>query len=520
MDEGLTAESTVDQPVTGVPPLAGAGVVDVAIVGAGFAGLGMGFRLKKAGMHDFVILDRAEDVGGTWWWNTYPGCQCDIPSHLYSLSFALNPKWTRTYPLQGEIRDYLRTCAKNFGLTPHLRLGHQVERAAWDAISGRWHIETSRGTLTTRVLVSAVGTLNEPRFPGIRGGDSFQGPAFHSAEWDHSVELAGKRVAVLGTGASAIQIVPNIQPDVAELHVLQRTPPWIMPHTDRPITRFERWLFRRVPALQRFPRAFAYLYRECASPAFTRFSSLLAPLEWHARRHMKKQVKDDELRTKLVPNYRIGCKRILPSNKWYPALQQDNVNLVTDSIAEITPRGIRTGAGKEIEVDVIVYATGFEATDWPFAGRVVGGAGTTLAEVWNGSPQAYKNTTVPGFPNLFLVPGLQTGYSSQVFMIEAQLNYVMDALNAMREQRIDVVEVSEEALRAWSESLRRRLARSVWMTGGCSSWYVDRNGSATTVWPDFTWRFRQLTRRFDIGAYRALSPRQNSRDAEMVGVAG
>lgn len=479
--------------------------VDVAIIGSGFAGVGMGYRLKQAGMNDFVILERAADVGGTWWWNTYPGCQCDIPSHLYSLSFAPNPDWTRTYPLQVEIKDYLRGCAEKFGLMPHIRFGHEVTRASWDDAVGRWEIDTSRGKITTRVLIGGVGGLSEPRLPDIPGRQSFEGPSFHSAQWDHSVDLTGKRVAVLGTGASAIQIVPSIQPEVERLHVFQRTPPWIMPHTDRPITRFERWLYRRVPGLQRIPRAFAYLLRECASPAFTRYPRLLAPLEWHARRHMKKQVKDPELRKKLTPNYRIGCKRILPSNKWYPALQQNNVDLVTEGIAEITSRGIRTSTDEEIEVDAIVYATGFEATDWPFARRVVGSNGKMLSTVWNGSPQAYRNTTVPGFPNFFLVPGLQTGYSSQVFMIEAQLNYVIDALRIMRDRGFEVIDVTEEVFRSWNSALRRRAQHSVWVSGGCASWYVDKNGLATTVWPDFTWRFRRLTRTFDVAAYEALA---------------
>lgn len=476
--------------------------VDVAIIGSGFAGIGMGFRLKQAGMRDFVILDRAADVGGTWWWNTYPGCQCDIPSHLYSFSFALNPEWTRTYPLQGEIKGYLQRCAERFGLMPHIRFGHEVVSAIWDDTCGRWQIETSQEVITARVLVSAVGTLSEPRLPDIPGRDSFEGPSFHSAQWDHSVDLAGRRVAVLGTGASAIQIVPSIQPDVERLHVFQRTPPWIMPHSDRPITRVEQWLYRHVPLLQRIPRAFAYWYREVASPGFTRNIRLLRPLEFHALMHMKRQVKDPKLRRELQPNYRIGCKRILPSNKWYPALQKDNVVLVTDAIANITPRGIRTVTGDEVEVDVIVYATGFEATDWPFARRVIGTDGKTLDEVWNGSPQAYKNTTVPGFPNFFVVPGLQTGYSSQVFMIEAQLQYVIDALRVMGNGH--VIDVKYEAFRSWNDALQARMPRTVWMSGGCASWYVDRNGLATTVWPDFTWKFRRLTRKFDRAAYEAL----------------
>jgi cation diffusion facilitator CzcD-associated flavoprotein CzcO len=491
--------------------------VDVAVVGSGFAGIGMGYNMKKAGIHDFVILDRAPEVGGIWSSNTYPGCQCDIPSHLYSFSFALNPDWSRTYPLQEEIRGYLGSCASRFGLVPHLRLDRDVQAVRWDAATTRWIIETSRETYTARVVVSAVGSFSERRFPDIPGRHSFEGESLHSAAWDVSVDVRGKHVAVIGTGASAIQIVPSIQSNVGGLHVFQRTAPWIMPHMDRPITRLERWIYRRIPVLQRVPRAFAYLFRECASPAFTRYPRLLAALELHARRHMKKQVRDPRLRRKLTPNYRIGCKRILPSNKWYPALQSDNVQLVTDGIDEITERGVRTSAGEEIDVDMIIYATGFEATDWPFAGLVVGKTGESLADVWGGSPQAYKNTTVPGFPNFFLVPGLQTGYTSQVFMIEAQLNYVIDSLRVMREGG-DVFEVKDEPFRSWNSMLQRRMPRTVWISGGCASWYVDKNGLATTVWPDFTWRFRQLTRRFDQMAYEiSVADERIAHPAELTG---
>lgn len=478
--------------------------VDVAIVGSGFGGLGMGYRLKRADMHDFVILERAPDVGGAWWRNTYPGCQCDTPSHLYSFSFASNPNWSRTYPLQAEIQAYLRDCAEKFGLVSHIRFGHEVERATWDDVGGRWEIETGGGKITARVLVGAQGGLSEPRLPDIPGRESFEGPSFHAAEWDHSFELAGKRVAVLGTGASAIQIVPSIQPEVERLHVFQRTPPWILPHPDRPITRLERRLYRRFPRLQQIPRAFAYWLRESASPAFTRNIRLLAPLELRARLHMKRQVRDPRLREKLTPTYRLGCKRILPTNRWYPAIQEDNVEVVTDGAAEITPRGIRTTAGDDLDLDLIVYATGFHVTDMPFARRVVGRDGRTLSNAWRGSPQAYKNSTVPGYPNLFLVLGLNTGYSSMVFMIEAQLKYVADALEAMRDRGLDAIEVKGEAFRRWNDAVQRRMPPTVWNSGGCSSWYIDENGLNTTIWPDFTWRFRRLAEKFEIEAYRAL----------------
>ncbi len=486
--------------------------VDIAIVGSGFAGLGMGYRLKQEGVDDFVILERGEDVGGTWWWNTYPGCQCDIPSHLYSFSFAPNPEWSRTYPLQHEIQSYLHDCAEKFGLLPHIQFGREVKRAQWDEDLGRWEIETSSGTITARVLIGGQGGLSEPRLADIPGRDSFAGPSFHSAQWDHSVDLTGKKVAVLGTGASAIQIVPTIQPQVEELHVFQRTPPWVVPHSDRAITEPERRLFRRFPALQRRVRRNVYWLRELLALPMTRRPNMLKVLESRAIAHMRKSVKDPELQRKLTPDYRIGCKRILPSNQWYPTLVKPNVNVATEGITEIRPDGIVTADGTLHECDVIVHATGFHVTDIPFARRVVGRDGRSLHDVWSGSPQAYKGTAVPGYPNMFFLLGPNTGlgHNSIVYMIEAQIAYVMDALRTMRENDFHAVAVRPEAFRFWNDAVQAKLPPTVWNSGGCSSWYIDANGLNTTIWPDFTWRFRRLTRRFDVAAYEAVSSARGS----------
>jgi cation diffusion facilitator CzcD-associated flavoprotein CzcO len=490
--------------------------VDVAIVGSGFAGLGMGYRLKQAGMDDFAILERAKDVGGTWWWNTYPGCQCDIPSHLYSFSFAPNPDWTRTYPLQRELQAYLRRCAEGFGLIPHIRFGHEVQRATWVEERGHWELDTPAGRVTARVLIGGQGGLSEPRLADIPGRERFDGPTFHSAQWDHSVDLAGKRVAVLGTGASAIQIVPAIQPEVERLHVFQRTPPWVVPHSDRPVTAIERRLFRRFPALQRRVRRNVYWLRELLAIPMTRRPGMLKLLERRALAHMHSAVKDPELRRRLTPAYRIGCKRILPSNRWYPTLVEPNVNVVTEAIAEVRPEGIVAADGTLHECDVIVHATGFHVTDIPFARRVVGRDGRSLHDVWDGSPQAYKGTAVPGFPNMFFLLGPNTGlgHNSIVHMIESQIAYVMDALRKMREESTGVVEVRADAFRQWNDALQRRLPPTVWNSGGCSSWYIDRNGLNTTIWPDFTWRFRRLTRRFDVAAYTARPASQAAAQPE------
>jgi cation diffusion facilitator CzcD-associated flavoprotein CzcO len=489
--------------------------VDIAVVGTGFAGLGIGYRLRQEGIEDFVILERADDVGGTWWWNTYPGCQCDIPSHLYSFSFALNPDWTRTYPLQREIESYLRDCSERFDLRPYISFGVEVQSARWDEQHARWEIATSAGTLTARVLIGGQGGLSEPRLPDIPGRDTFAGPSFHSAQWDHSVDLTGKKVAVLGTGASAIQIVPTIQPEVEQLHIFQRTPPWVVPHFDRRITRLERRLFRRFPALQRRVRRNVYWMRELLALPMTRRPNMLKLLERRARAHMRKAVKDPELERKLTPDYRIGCKRILPSNDWYPTLVKPNVNVVTDGITEIRPEGIVTADGTLHQCDVIVHATGFHVTDIPFARRVFGRDGRSLHEVWGGSPQAYKGTAVPGYPNLFFLLGPNTGlgHNSIVYMIEAQIAYVIDALRTMRSQGVHAYAARPDAFRTWNDALQRRLPPTVWNSGGCSSWYIDANGLNTTIWPDFTWRFRRLTRKFDVAAYEAVSsPRGSARD--------
>jgi cation diffusion facilitator CzcD-associated flavoprotein CzcO len=360
--------------------------VEVAIVGSGFSGLGMAIRMKQDGFDDFVVLERDEEVGGTWWANTYPGCGCDVPSHLYSFSFEPNPEWTRTYSLQPEIRDYLRRCADKYGIRPYLRLGTTVTAAAWDDEARRWDVETDRGSLRARVLIAGAGPLAEPKVPDIPGIDSFEGKTMHSARWDHDYDLKGKRVASIGTGASAIQYVPSIQPDVEQLYAFQRTPPWIFPHTDRPTTRFERRLYKTFPFLQRLVRGFIYTARESNVPAFVKNRMKLPELL--ARRHMRKQVKDPELLEKVTPDYTIGCKRILPSNKWYPALQEPNVELIPGGLEEVRPHSVVTKEGRELEVDAIIFGTGFHVSDMPVGRYVRGRDGRTLDELWRGSPSA------------------------------------------------------------------------------------------------------------------------------------
>jgi len=480
---------------------------DVAIVGSGFSGLGMAIRLKQAGLNDFVVLERASEVGGTWQANTYPGCACDVPSHLYSFSFAPNPEWTQMYSTQPEIWAYLRRTADDFGVRSHIKLNTAVESATWLEAERRWELETSECTLRARVMVAGMGPLTEPKIPEIPGLDTFEGPVFHSARWDHDADLEGKRVASIGTGASAIQYVPEIQPTVGRLHVFQRTPPWVLPHTNRSIREWERRLYRALPAAQRLVRGGIYAGREALVLGFVKNPRLMKVVERLARKHMEHQVDDPELLEKVTPDYTIGCKRILPSNHWYRTLGKPNVELVTDAIGEVRPRSIVTADGREREVDAIVLGTGFHVTDIPAAHRVRGRGGVLLDDLWHGSPRAHLGSSVVGFPNLFFLLGPNTGlgHSSMVYMIEAQIAHVMGALRHMREHRAQTIEVRPEVQERYNAVLERKLERTVWNTG-CASWYLDRTGRNSTAWPDWTWRFRRRVARLDPAEYLLDAP--------------
>jgi cation diffusion facilitator CzcD-associated flavoprotein CzcO len=395
--------------------------------------------------------------------------------------------------------------ADDFGVRPHLRLNTAVESATW--VGDHWELETSNGTISARVLVAGMGPLTEPKVPDIPGLEDFPGPVFHSARWDHDADLEGKRVASIGTGASAIQYVPAIQPGVAKLHVFQRTPPWVMPHTSRPIRDWERRLFRRLPAAQRLVRGGIYAGREALVLGLVKNPRLMKVVERLARKHMRNQVDDPELLRKVTPDYTIGCKRILPSNRWYRALGQPNVELVTDGIEEIRGNRVATADGREREVDAIVLGTGFEVTDIPAAHRVRGRGGALLDDLWRGSPRAHLGTSIAGFPNLFFLLGPNTGlgHSSMVYMIESQIAHVMAALQHMRAHRARTIEVTEEAQERYNAELERKLAGTVWNTG-CASWYLDRTGRNATIWPDWTWRFRRRVARLDPAEYALDAP--------------
>jgi len=477
--------------------------VDIAIIGSGFAGIGAAIRLQQAGFDDYVVLERAADVGGTWRDNSYPGCACDVPSHLYSFSFAPNPEWTRSFSPQPEIWDYLRRVADEHGVTARTRFGAEVLDAAWNGNRGLWEIETASGDLTARVLIAGFGGLAEPKLPAVPGIEDFRGTIFHSAQWNHEHDLTGERVAVIGTGASAIQFVPQIQPRVKELHLFQRTAPWVMPRVDRRFTRVEKLLFKHVPLTQRLARAWIYTTRESLVIGLAGQPRLLKGLELLAERFIRRSIKDRELRRKVTPGYTIGCKRILVASDYLPSLDQPNVDLIPAGLSEVRGNVVVGADGTEREVDTIIFGTGFYVTDSPMAERVRGADGRTLAEVWEGSMQAHRGTTVAGFPNYFHLVGPNTGlgHNSIVYMIESQLNYVVDALRTMQREGAHSAEVDAGAQARYNERVQRAMQGTVWTAGGCASWYIDRQGRNTTLWPGFTFKFRELTKAFDREHY-------------------
>ncbi|WP_225812724.1 flavin-containing monooxygenase [Streptomyces spinosus] len=479
--------------------------VDVLIVGAGFSGLGLAAMLRKAGIRSFRILEAADDLGGTWRDNTYPGCACDIPSPLYSYSFDQKPDWSRLFARQPEILDYLRDVARRRGLVEHVRFGQEVRGARWAEEEACWEVVTSAGDRhRARFLVCAVGPLHHPVRPDLPGVESFGGAVFHSAAWRHDVDLTGKRVAVIGTGASAVQFVPAIVDQVAALTVFQRTPPWILPKADRLFDERHRRLARWCPPYRWWTRARLFRIHEGRAAGFVSDPSALAATEALARRLVEKQVSDPSLRAAVTPDYALGCKRLLISSDWYPALSRPHVQLRRGGVAKVGPGTVVGEDGAEVAADVLVYGTGFD-TQNTLRIDVTGRDGVTLAEAWADGNRAYLGTTVAGFPNMFLMAGPNTGlgHNSQIVMIEAQARYVTALLRRVRRRGADSVEVRADVQRAFNDWVDERMAGTVWQTGGCRSWYQDpRSGRNTVLWPDTTIAFRRRTDRVRMADYR------------------
>ncbi|WP_032387958.1 flavin-containing monooxygenase [Rhodococcoides fascians] len=487
--------------------------VDVLVVGAGFAGLAAVAKILAADPSaDVTVIERASEVGGTWRDNTYPGCACDVPTSLYSFSFAPSPKWSHTFARQPELFDYLQSVVERLNLRDRIVTDCELLSADWSDTDQRWTVQTSKGAASVRVLIAATGALSTPKIPDVPGIDTFQGTVFHSATWNHEHDLTGERVAVIGTGASAVQFVPEIVDKAQRLTVFQRTPAWVIPRLDRTIGRVERTLYEKVPAAHRAVRGIIYGYREAYVTVLADNPWMLPAVKAFAKANLKRQVKNPTKRAALTPDYAPGCKRLLLSNDWLRTLDRQDVDLVTSGLTSVTENGVVDASGRNYEVDTIIFATGFTPTEPPVSHLLRGSDGRTLAERWGGSPQAHLGTTVAGFPNLFLMYGPNTnlGHSSIVYMLESQANYVVSALSEMRDHRATAVEVSESAQQQHNSWVDSSLDGTVWNAGGCSSWYLDANGRNSTMWPTYTFRFRNKTRTFDTSNYRLVSDTRES----------
>jgi cation diffusion facilitator CzcD-associated flavoprotein CzcO len=472
--------------------------VDVLIVGGGFSGLCMAIQLLEAGMNSFLLIEKSDDIGGTWYDNRYPGCACDIPSHLYSFSFEPSPEWSRMYPGQREIHDYLKRCVQRYELAPHIRLNTRFHEAVWNESEGVWHAAAGEGVrIQARVLVSGIGALHVPQYPKLKGIDSFSGPKFHSSNWNHNVGLDGKNVAVVGTGASAIQFVPQIAPRAGKLYLFQRTPPWIVPRMDFAIAEKWKQRFRRFPLMMRAFRQLIFWRQEFRVLGFLGNRFVRGKATEIAIHHLEKQIVDPKMRAALKPNYELGCKRVLVSDDYYPALTRPNVELVTNGIAEVCEHSIVTEDGVERPIDVLIFGTGFRATEPLIGIRIVGRGGVEIHDAWRERMSAYLGVTVSGFPNLFLLLGPNTGlgHNSVVLMIEAQVRYTMSCLRLMKRRKRHILEVRPERQKQFVTDIHRRLESTVWQSGGCRSWYQDqRTGENTAIWPGSVVAYERRTR--------------------------
>jgi cation diffusion facilitator CzcD-associated flavoprotein CzcO len=477
-------------------------VLSVGVVGGGFGGVGAAVMLRRAGYRDVTVFERSERIGGVWHANTYPGAACDVPSHLYEFSFAPNPRWSRRFAPQPEIQAYLQDVAGREGVLDRIRTRTEVTSARWDGARDKWVVQTSAGTAEFDVLLTACGQLSVPKIPAIPGRETFGGPAFHTAQWRRDVPLEGARVAVIGTGCSAIQVVPAIQPIVGQLDVYQRSPGWTIPKSDFAYSDRAKRLFERYPALQRLDRQANFAFQELGALAMTGTPALLPVFRAIGRWNIRHGTSDPALRERVTPRDEIGCKRVMLTDEWYPALSQPNVELVTDAITGITPGGVMTSGGRLRAADVIVFATGFATHGFVAPMEIVGSDGRSLAEAWSVVPRAYLGLSVPNFPNLFLIYGPNTngGTGSVIYTIEAGIRHVIEALRELDRHQASRIEVRPAVADAFDRELRTRLARTVWHTG-CTNWYVDEHGNDPNQWPWMWSAYRRRTGRISPGAY-------------------
>ena len=482
----------------------------IAIIGAGFAGLGMAIQLRKGGITDFVILERANSIGGVWRDNTYPGAACDIPSHLYSYSFALRFRWSRVYAPQRDIYRYLRECVREYGLARYVHLACEVKSARYDEGRGVWRLDTAAGaSLQARALITATGQLNRPAYPAIPGLEEFGGRIFHSARWDHRYDLRRKRVAIIGTGASAIQFTPRVARKAAQVYLFQRSAPYVLPKLDHRFSQLQHRLFDALPFLYRLARAAVYVLYETLGIGFVSWRPAMKPLRAAAMWNLRRAITDPQLRSKLTPAYPFGCKRVLFSNDYYPALARPNVELITAGIESAGAAGLRTTDRRSYEVDAIILGTGFAATELLAPIDIVGRAGVRLADAWRDGPEAYLGIAVAGFPNLFMLYGPNTnlGHNSIIYMLESQIRYVMQAIAHLDSMPGACLEVSAQAQTRYNRRLQQALGRTVW-SDGCRSWYMNAQGRLVSNWSGFTFTYRRMTRRFDPSLYELIGAKE------------
>ncbi|ENW92969.1 flavin-containing monooxygenase [Acinetobacter dispersus] len=473
----------------------------VVIIGAGFAGIGAAIKLQQAGFTDFVVLEKADEIGGVWRANTYPGCACDVPSALYSYSFAPNPQWSRVFAQQQEIKTYIQNVAQQFDVQKYVRFGYEMLESVWDDQAKHWVVKTNQGLIHAHFAIMAGGPMHQPVLPKIKGLETFKGAQFHSAEWNHDFDLKGKKVAVVGAGASAIQFVPEIQAQVEKLTLLQRTPQWVLPKMDQSLPKLAQALFKVLPVTQRLTRYGVYGVFESLNSSM-HHPKLVSQIERLAKLNIRLGVKDPELRAKLLPDFTIGCKRVLQSNQWYPALAKSNVEVLRCGVEEVRGNILIASDESQHEVDAIIFGTGFEVSNPPIAKQIRNKHGKSMDEVWQGSARGYLGTVVEGCPNAFVMFGPNIAVSSSaLIIIEAQLAYILDMLKKVQAQQIETVEIRAEVLQQYNDEIQAALTNTVWNTGGCSSYFIDRNGRNSTLWPWTTFEMRARLAQCDLNDY-------------------